>query len=273
MPQARAVADSGPAPAVEPEPVAAADSLAAVLRAIGQFENVLDCLHDALVYVKDGQGRYLWVNRTLLQRGGLAQRACAVGLSAPQIFELDAELTLAQERALFQRRHPVLDELTMYRGAGGRRFWCMSSKFPLLDEDGATVVGLVGTCRDLPRAEVRHAAYQRLRRFLDYLDEHLNGGSLITEAASNAGISLDALERLSKEVFHLTPQQILMKRRLDRACRLLTGPGISITDIAAECGYADHSAFTRQFKAATRMTPSQFRSDALRTGRCRAQHP
>jgi AraC-like DNA-binding protein len=33
----------------------------------------------------------------------------------------------------------------------------------------------------------------------------------------------------------------------------------SVADIAQACGYADHSAFTRQFRATTGVTPSEYR--------------
>jgi AraC-like DNA-binding protein len=37
-----------------------------------------------------------------------------------------------------------------------------------------------------------------------------------------------------------------------------------VAEIAQACGYGDHSAFTRQFKATTGLTPSQYRQ--LSTG-------
>jgi AraC-like DNA-binding protein len=33
-----------------------------------------------------------------------------------------------------------------------------------------------------------------------------------------------------------------------------------VTEIAIACGYHDHSAFTRQFKATVGMTPSEYRA-------------
>jgi AraC-like DNA-binding protein len=40
-----------------------------------------------------------------------------------------------------------------------------------------------------------------------------------------------------------------------------------VTDVAALCGYTDHSAFTRQFKATVGITPSEYRT--LLLGRTR----
>lgn len=60
----------------------------------------------------------------------------------------------------------------------------------------------------------------------------------------------------------MAPKQIMMRMRLDRACCKLENGQDSITDIATECGYTDHSAFSRQFKAATMFTPQQYRAAA-----------
>lgn len=71
---------------------------------------------------------------------------------------------------------------------------------------------------------------------------------------------MDTLARLVLEVFHVTPKQLLMKKRIDKACQLLEETPASITEVSAACGYADHSAFSRQFKVATNMTPAQYRA-------------
>ena len=47
--------------------------------------------------------------------------------------------------------------------------------------------------------------------------------------------------------------------RLDAALALLTGDS-SIADIAHACGYADHSAFTRQFRRSTGFSPREYRA-------------
>ena len=75
---------------------------------------------------------------------------------------------------------------------------------------------------------------------------------------ANDRIQLAQLERYCKRVFHLTPRQMIQKVRLEHAHRLLL-TDIPITQVALQCGYTDHSAFTRQFKALTGFTPRQYR--------------
>jgi AraC-like DNA-binding protein len=47
--------------------------------------------------------------------------------------------------------------------------------------------------------------------------------------------------------------------RIEAAIRLLLERERSIADIAYACGYADHSAFSRQFKAVVGISPTDYR--------------
>ncbi|MGQ2992566.1 AraC family transcriptional regulator [Variovorax sp.] len=228
-------------------------------RTPGLIETLFDRLPDVLFYVKDQQGRYLWANQTLIDRAGLQDGESVVGKTADQLFPASGLSTVAQDLEVIDSGRPMRELLRMYQTWRGDRYWCLSSKFPLLDADGR-IVGLAGLSRDLPRPNERHHSYRRLRRFLDFIDAGLDGPVLIAEAAAHASVSMDTLARLVLEVFHVTPKQLLMKKRIDKACQLLEEAPASITEVSAACGYADHSAFSRQFKVATNMTPAQYRA-------------
>jgi PAS domain S-box-containing protein len=223
------------------------------------LERVFDCLPDVLYYIKDAQARYLSVNQTLITRSGL-DRDEVIGKTADQLFPVTGASTNAQDLGVIDTRSPIVDRLRLYSTSGsGHRYWCLSSKFPILNDAGEAI-GLIGISRDLPRPDERHHGYRRLLEYLDYLESNLGQNILVSEAAERASISVDTLERLTREVFHLTPKQLLMKLRVDHACKLLETTDQSITEIATDCGYADHSAFTRQFKSATHLTPRQYRN-------------
>ena len=53
--------------------------------------------------------------------------------------------------------------------------------------------------------------------------------------------------------------EYLMHVRLEQAKRLLEGSDIRIADVAAQVGYADQFYFSRLFKRATGITPSDYR--------------
>jgi PAS domain S-box-containing protein len=223
------------------------------------LEQVFDSLPDVLFYMKDAQGRYLWANATLLQRSGLKDRPSVIGKTADQIFPASGPSTMAQDLSVIQSERPLRDQLRLYRAPRGERYWCLSSKFPLLDRAGR-VVGLAGLSRDLPRPNERHRSYHRLASFIESIDTAPDRNISIAQAAERSAISVDTLTRLAIDVFHLTPKQLVLKRRIDHACHMLEETSESITTVATSCGYADHSAFSRQFKAATHTTPVQYRA-------------
>ncbi|MGB5630828.1 MAG: helix-turn-helix transcriptional regulator, partial [Woeseiaceae bacterium] len=59
--------------------------------------------------------------------------------------------------------------------------------------------------------------------------------------------------------FGLTTGQWVLKTRISHASRVLVETDLPIADIALEAGYADQSAFTRQFRRSTGLSPSAYR--------------
>ena len=60
--------------------------------------------------------------------------------------------------------------------------------------------------------------------------------------------------------------------RIDAACDRLRLSAQPIAEIALHCGFYDQSAFTRQFKAVTGLTPGQYRKQTGSAAR-RAEAP
>ena len=225
----------------------------------GLLGEMFDSLPTVMFYVKDLAGRYVWANKTLIVRSGLEGVDSVVGKTADELFPVSGSSTVSQDTGVMHTGQAIRDVLRLYWTSSGSRFWCLSSKFPLVDES-ARVVGLAGLSRDLPRPNEKHRSYHRLAKFLDYVDQNLDQSVRIAAAAKHASVSSDTLARLVLDIYHVTPKQFLMKKRIDRACQLLEDSDDPITRISSACGYSDHSAFTRQFRAATHITPAQYRA-------------
>lgn len=81
--------------------------------------------------------------------------------------------------------------------------------------------------------------------------------------AELAGLSPRQLQRLFREHVGASPKWLLRRFRLQEATARLERDGTSsLTELAAELGYADHAHFTRDFKAATGRTPTSFARQA-----------
>jgi AraC-like DNA-binding protein len=72
-------------------------------------------------------------------------------------------------------------------------------------------------------------------------------------------LSISQLDRRFKQLFQLTPQQFLLRVRLNAACQLLTSTDQNILQIALSTGFYDQSYFTKHFRRQMGMTPSAYR--------------
>jgi len=223
------------------------------------LEKLFSQLPDVVFFVKDRQGRYSRVNDALLKRCGVRDNRKVLGLTAEQLFPkpLGAGYT-AQDRLVLEQGIEIRDKLELHLYPGGGQGWCLTFKMPLRDASGG-ITGLVGISRDLHRPNEHDADYRRLARAVDHLQQRYAETVRLEALARNVGLSLDRFERLVKRVFYVTPRQLLTKTRIEAASKLLVETHRSIADIAYACGYCDHSAFTRQFKATVGVAPADFR--------------
>jgi AraC-like DNA-binding protein len=104
-----------------------------------------------------------------------------------------------------------------------------------------------------------HEIPEELANSLDYFESHLQELDSPSALAKRSNITLQRLTRLTKRLFGLTPGQLITKIRIAAASRMLMDSQTPIADVAIACGYYDQSAFTRTFRSATGVTPSEFR--------------
>ncbi len=81
----------------------------------------------------------------------------------------------------------------------------------------------------------------------------------VDDIARSVGLSAYQLNRRLKGLLGITARQLLTKTRIDAASRLLSTTTLPIGDVAHRSGYFDQSAFTRQLRRSTGLTPRQYR--------------
>lgn len=233
-------------------------TLSGMLSHFRQLEPVFDALPDVVFFVKDADARYALVNRTLASRCGFKEKAALLGKTAEDVFPRRfGRIYTAQDEGVIHVGNQMIDQLELHLYPGRQPGWCLTSKQPLRDGAGK-VIGLAGISRDLRADESSHPAYSRLAAVVQFIQENYVQPLNLKQLAVMADMSVAQLERYFHKVFHLTPRQVLLKTRLDAATALLLSHD-KVTDVAALCGYTDHSAFTRQFKATVGVTPTEYR--------------
>lgn len=220
---------------------------------------LLDRLPDVVVFVKDAAGRYAAVNETLVRRLGLASAADALGRTAAELFPAPlGERYLAQDLAVLRTGAPLSDLLELHLYPNHREGWCLTTKLRLQDGGGA-VLGLAGTSRDVHEPEAEAASMAGLARAVRRIQERYDQPLRVERLASLAGLSPWQFGQRIRRLFGLTPAQLVIKTRVDAACRLLRAGTAPVAEVALACGYADQSAFARQFKAVAGLSPARYR--------------
>lgn len=101
----------------------------------------------------------------------------------------------------------------------------------------------------------------RLDAVILYMHEHLAGEIDLAELAKVAGFSPFHFHRLFTSLTGETPQQYLMRMRLEMAANMLVKYfGYSITEIAMQCGFSSPSTFARAFKAHFGVSATAYRA-------------
>lgn len=233
-------------------------TLEALLASVSLLLPILDAIPNAAIFIKDPHARYVLANTTLVQRCGLKRLQPLLGKTSAEVFpaQLGPGYT-EQDRRVLQQGLVLEDQLELHLYGSREPGWCLTHKRPLHNPAGE-IIGLVGISVDLQSAADTHPAYQRLAAVDEHIRRHFHQPISMGELTRIAGISVAQLERYCKRVFHLTPRQMIHKARLENAHRLLHSE-LPITEVALQCGYTDHSAFSRQFKQLTGFTPRQYR--------------
>lgn len=239
-------------------PIAPHHDLPALISSLRQIEPLLDAMPEVVFFIKDTQTRYALVNQTLAQRLGFKSKDKLLGMTAEQVFPASfGPSYTAQDRRVLKEGSQLADQLELHLYYGNQPIWCLTHKLALRNQAGE-IIGLAGISRDVQLPQSSHPAYPKLAAVDAHIREHFARQISLAELTELAGLSVAQLERHCKRIFQLTPRQMIHKARLGEASRLLLQT-LPITEIALRCGYTDHSAFSRQFRALTGLTPSQFR--------------
>lgn len=105
---------------------------------------------------------------------------------------------------------------------------------------------------------------KRLRLARAYIYDHYADPITLDQIAKVVCLSKYHLLRSYKHMFHITPYQALLQRRIEMAKEMLAGHN-AIQEIGLSCGFNDRRSFSRVFKHATGYTPSSYRQCNLAT--------
>ena len=235
------------------------DSIFASAPGLEAAEALFDTIGDVLFCVKDRARRYVAANEAFLRRAGLKHRAALLGRTAREVFPaILAAGYEQQDDEVFSKGATVRDRLEMITQADGGVGWFVSQKVAVRSAAGE-VIALAGISRDLDTPAARGRELGALAGVLDTLHRDHAEPLRIAALAKKSGLSWSQFQRRVRGITGLTPRQLLTKARVEAAAEALRTSEKSLSSIAFECGYYDQAAFSRQFRAATGLTPGEYR--------------
>lgn len=222
---------------------------------------VFDDVQDTVYFVKDGGGRYVFVNETLVKRCGAKSKDDLLGKTAAEVFPGPlGEDFEGQDRAILAGGPAIRSQLELHVYPDGRQGWCLTWKRPLKGRDGS-VAGLSGISRDIDGVASSPRDLESLAGVMDYVKSHLDEPLKLGDLSEATGLSTYQINQRMEGLLGLSPKQYISRCRIDAACHLLETTEKSLVEIAVACGFSDQSAFTKQFGRVVGMTPGVYREN------------
>jgi AraC-like DNA-binding protein len=223
------------------------------------LDQLFDGLTEVPFFVKDAGLRYVAANPAMARLCGVRRPAQMFGRRAADYFPPELVRRYeAFDRQVLATGRPISNRFDLTVSAGARPVWLLFTRAPVRGERGK-VVGIAASARRFRSIARTDPVYRRIARVARQIELAFAEPLRLPELAAMAGVSVSQLERDFASLFGATPHAILDKARIDHALQLLDTRK-TISAIAHECGYADHSAFSRRFREAVGVSPRAYRT-------------
>lgn len=235
------------------------DDVCTVYSRGGEVSKMENRLSYGLLLCYEGRITYCHGNRRLVSEPGVALLAPKgadyilqrqeTGRFPVVNFQTAEALTETFCRFSLQRPERCLElyERARERFVAGRRLAALSAVYRLLAEVNGE-----------PAARLLDGS--PLQAALAYMEEHIADPELNnTRLAEQMHISEVYLRKLFLQHLEMTPRQYLLKQRMKLAQQLLEENRLTVTQVAAACGYKEVYHFSRSFHQKIGMTPGAYR--------------
>ena len=226
---------------------------------VKMFEVLFQHLLDVYFYVKDNDGNWISCNACCLEILNFSQVSDVVGKNEDDFFPYKIALEIRREdRNILAYGQSVLNRIELIPNAYGDLMWVQTNKLPIYDMNG-NVIGIMGVTRPISNMEDLPQEFELFSETIAFIRANLANTIKVTDLANVMKLSENQFRRKFKQEFGVTPQQFLLRARLQAAGHLLRSGTQPIAIIASESGFSDQSYFTRQFKQFFGETPLQYR--------------
>lgn len=108
---------------------------------------------------------------------------------------------------------------------------------------------------------------EQLKPALEYIEQHYGQHISLDTLARLTGFSPKYFCRYFRAIVHRSPIDYLNYYRIECAAHFLVNADMNVAEVAVHCGFADSSAFIKQFKKYKGTTPKQYKLKLMEAGR------
>jgi AraC-like DNA-binding protein len=220
---------------------------------------IFDGLPRVMFCLKSIDGRYVLANQAFADRAACQTVSAVIGRRAADLFAPELALSYeAQDRALIANGRPVRRQLELITRVDGSLGWYVTNKTLLFATSGEpAAIAAVSVDEEAP---IDRAGMPGLEVALEVARTRFARTLTARDLAEAAGMSVPLLERRMRRLFGVAPTQLIQRVRVEEAVHRIVHSRASLADIAAEVGFSDHAAMTRQVKRLLGVTPSALRA-------------
>jgi len=224
------------------------------------FERFFDYLPGVSIFAKDREGFLMRGNACFLSRFGMKNENELLGKTDYDLFPATmADNFRKDDFEVMDSRQAKPNIIETFFNQQGLPDWYIANKLPVFSKTDQ-VIGVMGMIKS-HKSKLGHdglPAYEHLAPAIDYLRRNYKKPIAIGDLAAIANLSLRQFGRKFKDYYGITPQQFLIKTRVQAACEALRKGDLNLSELALELGFYDQSSFTLQFRKHMGTTPRRF---------------
>jgi len=215
---------------------------------------------DIFFYIKDMDCRWIMCNEACLRLLNFRSQKEVYGATEYDFFPPKiADLIHKDDRDVIDNNRPIINRTELIVDETGHLAWVSTNKLPLIAIDG-NVAGLMGTTRILSRSDKLPEEFQQFRPVINHIQEHVGRKIDIKELARISCLSNSQFRKRFRMQFRLSPQEFILRTRLQAASKKLVSTDQPIIEVALSCGFSDQSYFTKQFSRFFELSPRRYRT-------------
>lgn len=221
------------------------------------FLLLLDVMPDTAAYLKDRQGRIMFLNKRNCENCNVKEISAAIGKTSYDLFpETCAKNYVDTDNEVMRTGEPLINVISFSPDLT-TRFIC-TSRVPLYGKRGQ-IIGVAAIYRYVTDAKEIPEWYSNFSDVAAFINTRYAEAIAIDELVRLTRCSSSQFRRGFKKFFKMTPMDYILLTRINAARELLEHSTRLVANIAQTVGFCDHSHFIRTFKRFRGITPHQYR--------------